>query len=271
LPGLVFAAQRPMTYNSVMTPIVVAVLVAALLLWMRRKAPAGVRAAGEGSAVGQMLTMGCVGLVGSFIQIRMINLTGCAVPFLAGYVLTCLWQKRLARPGSLWSLALVVGVLMLEMPASLNAPALAVVRATMPPATANRVAGPPAGNDCRNPADLAALNQLPEARILVPMNLATPMIATTHHMSLSAPYHRSAAALWNGIFPFRSAENMITALRSSKADYVVLCGATDPARAPAVSATLLRGEPVAYLQPVTVEGTALKVFKVLPDVLAAQP
>lgn len=266
LPGLVFAAQSPFGYNSIMTPVFVAVLLSALFWTLRRNAPAA-----EKAAVGQMLVLGGVGLIGSFYQIRMNLLAACAMPFLTGYLLRCLWEKRAAGRSALWSLALIGAALLTEVATPLNIPAKAVVHALLPPEEANRLTQSGPQTDCRDPVNLAALDILPKARILTPMDLTAPMVATTHHDGLAAPYHRSAAAYANGIIPFRSAAGMVAALRSTGADYVAVCSGTSPGRSAPVTAQLLRGETLPYLQPVAVAGTALRVFKVLPDVLAVQP
>lgn len=266
MPGLAFAGRTPFAYNSMMTPVVASILLGALFLAIRRKAPAA-----EKAAVGQMLVLGCVGLLGSFYQIRMNLLSTCAVPFLIGYVLRCLWEKRAEHRKALWSLALVGGVAVTEFAQPLNIPARAAVHAFLPPERAKALTQSASLEECRDPADLSALDALPKARILTPMDLATPMIATTHHDGLAAPYHRSAAAYANGIVPFRSSEGMVAALRSTGATYVAICGGSDASRSPTLTAQLLRGEVLPYLQPVAVAGTALKVFKVLPDILAEQP
>lgn len=280
LPGLVFASHGPKTYNNLLTPVFAVVALTALLIWARRKVAAQSVAArdvaspdvaSQDSAAIQMMVLASVGLLGSFYQIRMTNLTGCAVPFLTGYVLNCLWQKRAARPNSIWSLALVAGVLVLEMPASVNVPVAALIKTSMPLASARSAETQPDFNDCRNPKDLGALDVLPSARILTSLELGAPMIATTHHTGLAAPYHRSAASMWNGVFGFTSAENMVKAIRASGAEYVAVCTTLDIARQPEFTAKLMRGEATPWLQPVPVAGTALKVYKVLPEMVAVQP
>lgn len=275
-PGLVYAGHNPRSYNLLLTPVFAVVALTALLLWSRRKSAPGAESdamAAQDSAALQMLVLACVGLLGSFFQIRMTNLTGCAVPFLTGYVLQCLAQRRAARQGSvagsLWALALVAAALVLELPTVVALPVTALIRAAMPDAVRAEALAPV--NDCRNATDLGALNVLPPARILTTLGLGAPLIATTHHMGLAAPYHRSAAAMWNGVFPFRSPENMLIAIRASKPDYVAVCATLDIARQPAFAAQLMRGDPVPWLQPVPVAGTALKVYRVLPEVGAVQP
>lgn len=271
-PGLVFAGHNPATYNLLLTPVFAVIALTTLLLWSRRKARGGAGGeaiAAQDSAALQMLVLGAVGFLGSFIQIRMTNLTGCAVPFLTGYVLHVLWQRRVAQPGARRSLALVAAALVLEVPAVVSLPVTTLIRAAMPQAILADGRGK--GNDCRNAVDLGALDVLPPARILTTLGLGAPLIATTHHIGLAAPYHRSAAAMWNGVFPFRSAENMLTAIRTSKPDYVAVCATLDPTRQPEFAAALMRGDPLAWLQPVPVAGTALKVYRVLPEVVAVQP
>jgi hypothetical protein len=260
-PGLTYLGRQPANYIGFVVPVVGALLPAFLLWCARRKA--GTAAPHEGAAVGQMLILGLVGFLGSFVQIRMINLAAPAVPFLTGYVVHAILQKRQLHLSPQWSLALIAGITV-----TLLAPALGRPVQTLLAAATDAAPRPPTlRNQCRNTEVLAALAALPPARMLAEMDLSTSIIMATHHDALTAPYHRSAESLGNGFHAFGSLGTLQEVAKSSRATFVVLCKPTRyPAQFQAIAA-LKQGDSVAWLRPVPIDGDDLMVFAVVPQAM----
>jgi hypothetical protein len=263
-PGYLYAQNAPFSFHSYVTPAIAAVGISAVL-WYRRRLRAATPAL-ENAAVAQMLVLACVGVIGTWFQIRIIILAAPAVPFLTGYALRCLWQNRVAHRTAKSSLVLVVGVILTLFADRLNGPALSAVTAIRGEAATARLI-PQSRDTCRDPAVMAQLNDLPKATILTAMNLASSMILTTHHDAITAPYHRSAAAFWNATYPMNSLGDMRTALQTSGATYVVLCRATFYGAKRLAAHALIAGETPAWLRRVAFDGDAFLVFAVIPDAL----
>ncbi len=266
LPGHVFALLRPLSFNSIITPVFFAVILAAAI-WFKQRGQPGTPAV-ENAAVAQMLIFGCLGLLGSIYQIRMNILAAPAVPFLTGYVIHHAVQARLAHPSARRSLALAATVLLTVLAPKLNGPAMAIADATMPAGGAAQVENRHWDKGCRSLESLKALNILPPSRIATTMSMGTTLMLATHHRAMSAPYHRNPDAIWNGVYPLQSAENMQRALRKGGADYLVLCAGTTYGDARPLAAALLRGDPVPWLRPVQMMRDDLVVFQVVKSALA---
>jgi len=105
------------------------------------------------------------------------------------------------------------------------------------------------------------LNNLPPARILTGLNLGPRLIMATHHTGLSAPYHRSGAALLNGVEPFQgNAEGLIETMRQHQADYVVICRDSRFGQPDQIATKLASGTGVPGFMPVPVGHDDLLVF-----------
>lgn len=259
LPGLTVAALRPAVYIGFVAPVIGALL-PAFLFWLHRRR-SGAALPAEGAAVAQMLILGLVGLLGSFVQIRMIILAAPAVPFLTGYVIAALLQKRAARPGPQWSLALIAVVSATLLAPSFGPPVQRLVAATgdtPPQATAMR-------NRCRREEVLHALNTLPPGRVLAEMDLSTSLIMATQHDGLAAPYHRSAAAFGNGFVAFTNLTSLQQTAERTGADYVLLCKSTAYPPNFLAATALIQGQSVAWLRPVPITSDDLVVFAVIPQ------
>ena len=239
-----FAAERPASFNAVLTPAVGTVLIAAFFLVRGRGGPAR-------DGVAQMLVLALVGILGTAWQIRMVNLAAAAVPFLSGFVHGRASGhgggrvRRRAWPRSSWAAASPRC-----WPRSRARSARAPVRRT-----ARR-----AGADAGGVEAMAELAALPPSRILTPLNLGAPLILLTRHAGLSAPYHRSAAAFADGAFPFEDPAAMREALARTGADVVALCASDVPAPEARVARALLAGVTVAGLREVPVAGRHWRLF-----------
>ena len=255
-PGLLYFAGRPFGYVIIMGPAVAAVVGAAVLWWTDR----GRLGADQRDAVGQMLVLGCLGILGTFAQIRMIHIAVPAVAFLAGFLLSRLtvgWYRNRNGRAALAMFGMLTATLFIQ-PLS-----IAVTNLTHM-LRAEAATGDPApwDNGCRDAESLGELRDLPPATILTTSNMAVPLILLTQHDGATAPYHRSATGFWNEFFPFRTEANMRRAIEASPIDYVVVCRSSTYGKSLAVAHDLLEGRAPAWLVPALPEAKALAVFRV---------
>ncbi|MDN5785616.1 hypothetical protein [Pseudorhodobacter sp.] len=219
-PVLIFARGAPETFIKIILP-AAAITALASLFWVRRG-----KGDATGSATAQMLIFAWLGCIGSLIQMRMILMAAPALPFLAGFVFLNLLQAR--QSGKRWfGLTQGVGPTLAMIPIAamvfFSGPITTALLQLTLPAQAAAASSVEDGGTCRNIETLTALDALPQARILTTLNLGAPMVLLTHHFGLTAPYHRSADAFWNGSFPFRDRDLMVKALVKTGAEYLVLC------------------------------------------------
>ncbi len=213
----------------------------------------------EGRALRVLLAFAALGMIGAIFQIRLALLAAPAVPLLTGYALAKLGQiRRHARARSLPSLALV-GALAV----TLAAPLFYLVIPQGPRPTAQAADLAPGPQTCRRPDSLAALQDLPQGRVLAPGSLSTSILLLTPHDVLAAPYHRSAAGIANGVLPFqRTPSDLPPALVALQADYLVLCRDT-PFGAQTGAQALLDGASLPGITPLPLAQTSpLAVYRV---------
>jgi hypothetical protein len=85
------------------------------------------------------------------------------------------------------------------------------------------------------------------------------VIWATHHQALSAPYHRSASALSNGLLPYRMTEEEMAAyLRAAGARHVLVCAGSD--YGPGFATALAQGAAAAWLTPVPLDTNDILLF-----------
>lgn len=132
---------------------------------------------------------------------------------------------------------------------------------------------PAAGKEaCLLPEAFADLAPLPPERIMTPIDLGAHLLLYTPHEVVSAPYHRNQQGVRD---TFRFFNDPLATARAILAErgigLVVLCPAMAevrglPERAPDSFATLYAaGTLPDWLEEVSLPGSALKVFAVLPD------
>ncbi len=250
LPATVFAVRFPFLYNHMMTPVAGALLIALWGWWSDRKGPAA-------DVVGQLLLLSLVGLLASLSQIRLLSMTSAAVVLLAGYGLWALFLiwRRTRLPVDAAKM-LGAGVVILA-PVLIDAPLKNLMRGA-PSGTAS------GATTCRDFEAMTALNAIPAADVLTPMNLGPLMLLTTHHSVLSGPYHRSPDAFANGLLPFQMSEaEMKPYVQETGADYLLLCRG---ARSGDGFATeLANGAAADWLRLVNPETEAVMMFEILPS------
>lgn len=122
---------------------------------------------------------------------------------------------------------------------------------------------------CLDPRTMAALDRLPPATLLAPIDLTTPLLVHTHHSGLAGPYHRNGRVIaevtdaWS-----RKPDYARDVMRRHGARYLVACGhdaeaSAYAARNPAgLQARLDRGDVPAWLVPVKLDETPWRVWRV---------
>ncbi|OYU40076.1 MAG: hypothetical protein CFE33_05790 [Pseudorhodobacter sp. PARRP1] len=258
---------RPFQFYAEVFPQIIALLLA-LSLWVWRFRTASRT---ESETVAQMIVLLAVGVVGTFYQVRMFVLAAASFPFLVGYVTDGLVQGWLQKPSPRRAVLIAACTAAILMPADIYWNARALWRMTGSPAAANPLAHQMLDDRCRTRAAIAQLDQLPKARILTRLNIGAPLISLTHHDALTAPYHRSADAFWNGEFAFYTETNMTKALAKTGANYVVLCRDASYGPNDTVATALLAGTSLAGLRQITFPSKEFAVFEVIANPVAAAP
>lgn len=246
-PAFVYARTDPVSAIIYLLPVLAALLLGGQRWFNARTAPLGV-----------LMVFLLAGLGMVFYQMRTVIMAATVVPVIGGVVmaqmLASYLKERSARRGLLMLVVLVAFI----------APTLIVTGLQPLLPRSSQAEGPVAG-DCRSYASLQSLNQVPPGLILSHGNLGASLIWATHHDALSAPYHRSAAAMGNGIYPFAmdSAE-MAAYVRATGATHLLLC--RDHTYDGAFATSLAAGAQADWLEVVPLEeDTAQMLFAVLPE------
>ena len=251
-PALVYAPANVLNFLKMAVPVVGA-LVFAAVFWVRLDR-SSVAAQQKRDVVGQLMLLALVGILASFSQIRLLLMTAAAVPALVGFVLALLLQKYLQSRSAESAMSLFAVGILLVSPVLLEAPVKALMP-TPPPSTSMLDAS------CREDPALQPLNAIAPGIFLTPMNLGPVLILTTHHSSLSGPYHRSPSAFANGYLPFRMKEaELRDYVANTNATHLMLCGATT--YHVGFARDLVDGAQADWLEPVEVEAGDLMVFEV---------
>ncbi len=123
---------------------------------------------------------------------------------------------------------------------------------------------------CTSAEDPRALAALPAARLFAPLDIAPEIIAATAHQAIASGHHRNAAAMHDVIAAFvGTPEQARRIVERYGADYIVGCpGAQETSlyRKAAPNgfwARLERGESFGWLQPVTLPGSPVLVWRVV--------
>jgi hypothetical protein len=241
-------AEHPVKFVTLALSTVLGFLAAVAAIWVERRTRLAAWAAMAGFAG--------VGVLTTFWQVRALA-SASALAALGGawLVARCvLWARGQASP-----LARIA-------PFAVGLPFTSIFWAMIAPSVVD--AAPVAGRaQCRDPASVARLDDLPRATILAPIDLGADILALTRHSVLAAPYHRNnhgnGAMVRAMLAPPDAARAIVEA---SGARYVLYCppmaelsiyAAASP---DGLAAALLRGQPPSWLEPTQVAGTPYKVF-----------
>jgi hypothetical protein len=209
-----------------------------------------------------LLLFALAGCVGAAWQVRVLPpLAIVAVPGLAFGVVSVYRRLRAWSPPWRYAMASLV------MAAGLT-PAWSLALAALPVGKGPKttIAGTRA---CLARANIERLAALPTGLVLAPIDLGAHLLVYTPHRVLAAPYHRNNDGNRAALDALIGAPDAGEAIaRRYGITYVMTCDRLTEAmlyasKAPAgLSAALARGEVPAWLQPVPIEGSTIKVFRV---------
>ena len=257
-PAHWFIQENPLIFFRNVAPALGAIAVAGSV-WAHRTSR-GLAGREETRALIVLLTLGTVAVAGTFFQIRIVVLTAATVPLLIGYGIAQILATRLKDPTPASAVALIVAGAVTFLPPVLYSGGAAALNALGPaPALAGTEKADP---NCRDPEILRSLDTLPAGLIFNPINLGAPIVLLTEHRVLSAPYHRKAEALSNGMEALSADETTLrAALARTGADYLLLCRDADYGEA-AFATNLAAGATAEGLAPLGGPNEALMVFSV---------
>ncbi len=117
---------------------------------------------------------------------------------------------------------------------------------------------------CSTQAEVSRLTALPPAVIFTPMNIGPAVLYFTDHSVTAAPYHRSAAALSNGMLPFGGTESdLAKAVADAGASLLMVCDGDVFANTGSIGSALGRGAPPSWLVPVDLgAGARMRLYRV---------
>jgi hypothetical protein len=211
-------------------------------------------------------------LIPAFLLSCLVNRTGAtanalALPGAASLLLVLLTRARAIYSVPLRILATIAAFLATSPGLVAAAAALGGVGART--STMQGLAGA-SRQPCERFDQVRGLAQLPPGTIFLPIDVTPDLIATTTHRAISGGYHRNAAAMHRVLAAFTgspaAAERIV---RASRADYVAGCAGLNETRlynavAPqGLWARLQRGERVAWLQPLPIDGSPVLAWKVV--------
>lgn len=253
--------RNPDLLGRVLLPPLLLALLALVTAWRLRHRldPA------QKTALVQAFVVVLMGTLFAAIQIRAANLMTPAVPLLAGFLVHAFTLIPRTSPARLPAAV----ILILAMPAVVER----AVTATLTPAAGTVVASAPSGgqsaaSDCRTATAMAEIASLPPSLLFSTLNLGPTIVAYTPQSVTSAGYHRNPEAFWNGVGAFQTLDKLHQAIRTSGADYLVLCPGGRLERTSPVMQALLDGALPPWLSDATEGRQEVRVFRVDPAELA---
>lgn len=252
-PALVYAKTNAVSAFIFLLPVFAAVLLGGWR-WFTRSNDVPRQ---ENTALGMLLVFCVFGLGFVLYQIRTVIMVATIVPIIGGVVMAQMLASYLKSRDALQ------GLLMLGAQITFIAPTLIVpsIQTLLPDASQTNGLSRAV---CGTYKSLQNLNDVPPGVILSHGNLGASIIWATHHDALSAPYHRSAAALGNGILPFAMEDTEMEAyVRDTAATHLLLCrGQTFDGT---FATSLAAGARVGWLVPVLLDDDALMLFALRPE------
>ncbi|WP_050770773.1 hypothetical protein [Roseobacter sp. CCS2] len=251
-PAFLFAQARPMTALLFLLPVLVS-LFAGRALWGTS------RRSGHypDQALGLLLILCAAGVLMVFLQMRTVIMVASVVPVIGGVVAAHLLQGYLNKRD------LTKGLLAIAVTVMMTSPGL-FIDALKPFIAKGQGTNTLSRDDCLEYTSLRSLNAVPPGVLLSHINFGPGLIWATHHDGLSAPYHRSAKAMENGILPFSmNNADMAAYVRASPATHLLICrgyGYDD-----GFANTLANGGSADWLRPVAVDDDIQILFEVIRE------
>lgn len=253
LPAIAYAQYNALPAFIFLLPVIAALLLGGGYLWAQWQ----VLDVDQSRALTALLVFCAFGLALVFYQMRTVIMVASVVPMIGGAVMSFLVTRYLASRDAMRAVLMFAVIIVFVAPTLLAVGLQSVIPQK------DRSGGRTPAN-CRTYAALQSLNEIPPAQILSHGNMGALLLWATRHDALSAPYHRSAAALSNGIIPFGMQEDeMANYLRASGASHLLLC--RDQRYDGAFATGLAAGAEVDWLRPVLLDNDSLLLFEILPQ------
>ena len=220
MPLLLYAQRRPEAAIQFVLPVVLSTALGLWYLignyWSERETPT------RNAALAALLVLCLLGIGMIFVQMRTVIMAASVVPIVAGYVLARQFHAYFENRNA------VVAIVVLTTAVLVMAPSLAFDAVkTILPSGGDTDGTMGRAEQCRSYSALATLNEAPAGRILNHFSFGSSIIWATHHDTLSAGYHRSAASMTNSIVPFTLDETALKSyMRDVDARYLLLCRTT---------------------------------------------
>ncbi|WP_100368386.1 hypothetical protein [Yoonia maricola] len=211
----------------------------------------------QNHALGILLIFCTVGILMVFVQMRTVIILASVVPVIGGVVVWRLLNSYFEKRDLTQGLLAIAVAAMIVTPVQALSPLGPLLVQDTSETRVSRI-------NCLEQASLTALNDVPPGVILTHLNFGPGLIWATHHDGLSAPYHRSAAAMSNGILPFRmeSAE-MADYVRATPATHLLICRGYNYEGD--FADTLANGGSADWLRPVPLDDDIQILFEVLRE------
>ena len=207
-----------------------------------------------------LLGLGFLSLIGfgmMLTQMRATTLSASIIPIVVGYVLANQLTQYLRTRDSLNALGGLLLAVIFISPSTLGM----LVRPLLPEPQ-GLASG---GASCRTYEAMQALNEVPPSVLVTHFNIAPTVLWATHHNTVSAGYHTSAAALTNSVTPYRlDAAPLRVYLSAVDAEYFLLC-ANAPYFGEFATALAAGEEEVDWLRRVPLSGDRQVLFEILRE------
>ncbi|MBM1172020.1 hypothetical protein [Microvirga arabica] len=253
LPFYHVLATAPSVALAIIAPLAVAALIITMRL-SRRDLRAG--GPNDSWALTKLSVALWLGIMLAQVQIRASIIGWAVFPVAAGYIVSVLVQRSgIHLSFSEVAKKLGLGTLLLSQ---------TWILIGLLVSSSSKVGAIDAG--CLHPSQISALNALPPARVLAPLDFGPHILLHTHHVVFSAPYHRSAPAVINGVAPFARDETvMLDVVRQYRPDYIIVCHDLNYGAEDSVGTRLARGESRFWTERVEIAQTSLVVWRVIPE------
>jgi len=185
----------------------------------------------------------------------------------AAWALNAMLARARSIPSVLPRTAVTAGALLIASPG-----VAAIALLGSPESQAIRQAGPgtaaPRRPACMNGTQVRAIGQLPPALVFAPIDVTPDVLIATSHRAVATGHHRNMAAMHDVLAAFTGTPEQAHRLIVGRgAQYIVVCpGLNEPeiyreAAPDGFWARLERGERFAWLEPVSIPGSPVLVWK----------
>lgn len=218
-PLWLFIARNPIGAIVLVLPVFSALIAGAVQYGFDRRnpdvSPERTRALG-------LLLLVCLAGAGLVcLQMRAVNLPAAVVPMIAGYVVS---RRLIAYHAGCGPVQIAYALVLTMIMITPSAVAMTLRSILAPITAAGGSEAQTMTSGCRSYDSMVTLNEAPPGRVIVATHFGAQIIWATHHDTLSATFHGSAAAFANAYIPFTLAEKELKSyLLATDATYLLLC------------------------------------------------